>query len=137
MYTLILLLTIASPPPANQYQLRLERVLDGDTIEADIMLGFDVTLDDQSIRLQGFDAWEVSRRRRTVTVTDDELAKGAIAKKELTELLATHKGRIYLRPAKEGRGVYGRVVGYLVIYTKDGDIIDVDKWMKGRGHARE
>ena len=46
-----------------QYKIkRLIKIIDGDTFDCDIDLGFDVILSKQRIRLSGLDTWE-SRTR--------------------------------------------------------------------------
>ncbi len=127
----------AADPPISHYQVRIIKVLDGDTVRADVILGFSIALLNESIRLQGFDAWETSRRRRTVTITDEELKKGQVAKKDLMDLLEKHKGRVYLMKFGDGRGVYGRLTGFLVVYPKKGDPIEIKLWMRERGHQRK
>ena len=65
------------------------RVIDGDTVEADIHLPLDIVVQKQSIRLAGYDAWESSKRRRSVNVTDEEVIKGKEATEALEALLAS------------------------------------------------
>ena len=45
-----------------EYKCRVIKVVDGDTIDVDIDLGFNITLSNQRIRLQGVDTQE-SRTR--------------------------------------------------------------------------
>ena len=129
-------ITLAEDPPLPLYPVQVSRVIDGDTIKATIQLGFSITIANRSIRLQGFDAWETSKRRKTVNVTDEELAKGKLASKALKELLDEHTGRIYLKPAKKSESVYGRLAGYLHIYPEMGDPIDIAEFMTANGFTR-
>ncbi|HEC67183.1 MAG TPA: hypothetical protein ENI23_18045 [bacterium] len=46
------------------YPAKLERIIDGDTIVADLYLGLNVILDDQHIRFYGIDAWETRGEER-------------------------------------------------------------------------
>ena len=62
------------------YRGKLDRVVDGDTIDALIDVGFDIWLK-KRVRFKGIDAWE-SRTRNL-----EEKAKGLEAKARLIELL--------------------------------------------------
>ena len=75
------------PTPPTAPILQNIRVLDGDTFYCDIDLGFDIVLKEQVVRIYNFDAWETSRRRQTVVVTDREIAMGKVAKLNLEQLL--------------------------------------------------
>ena len=63
-----------------QYKAVLVRVIDGDTIDVDIDLGFDVWLKKQRVRLAGIDAPESRTRNKA------EKVLGLAAKARLTEL---------------------------------------------------
>lgn len=118
------------------YEVVVTGIVDGDTIKGDIYLGWNIVLKDQTIRLLGFDAWETSRRRRSVDVTDEEIKKGKIAEEELRELIRRCY-EIYLVPGQEERGYYGRVLGKLYLkmpYKKR--LLDVSKYMIQHGHDR-
>lgn len=127
------LLAAAEPTP-NRYLITSVTAHDGDTLKCDIHLGLGVVLADQSIRLLGFDAWEISRVRRTVEIDEAELAKGIAARDYLLELLA--HGTPYLTPEGRGRDPYGRVLARLTILTDRGQPIDVAEQMIRRGHDR-
>ena len=62
------------------YKAKLVRVIDGDTIDVDIDLGFDVWLKRQRVRLAGIDAPESRTRNKA------EKVLGLAAKARLTEL---------------------------------------------------
>jgi len=47
-----------------KYPVKVERVIDGDTIVVDLSLGLGVVLDDQYIRFYGIDAWETRGEKR-------------------------------------------------------------------------
>ncbi len=64
-----------------EYKFQLDRVVDGDTIDVDIALGFDVMLKKQRIRLYGLNTPE-SRTRDL-----EEKQYGLAAKARLKELL--------------------------------------------------
>ena len=62
------------------YKAKLVRVIDGDTIDVDIDLGFDVWLKNQRVRLAGIDSPECRTRNKL------EKTLGLAAKARLTEL---------------------------------------------------
>ena len=98
------------------YPIRVTRVVDGDTVDADIDLGFRVHTN-KRIRLYGFNAPESRTRDK------EEKKRGLAAKKRLQQLLDAAP-EVHLR--SHGTGKYGRVLGDLMIekdhYTTDEDI---------------
>ena len=68
-----------------EYNYKLVKVVDGDTIDVDIDLGFGVWLQKQRIRMMGIDTPE-SR-----TSDKEEKVYGLLAKEKLQTLLATGK----------------------------------------------
>ena len=121
---LLLLLTST----ANAAELRHIRCLDGDTIVADIELGFDVVLSQQTIRIHNYDAWETSYRRQTIEYATDELAKGALAKAALEKLLTGSKVTV---EEVAGKDPYGRRL--LECYA---DGVNVGETLRAQGHER-
>lgn len=111
------------------------RVKDGDTIEADVVLPWGVTLRDQDIRANDFDAWETSKRRKTIEYADDEIERGNRARDALAALLKT--GRLILIPDEdEPRDNYGRILASWKIQRGD-ELVDVADIMEAGGHTRE
>jgi len=104
------------------YRCKLDRVVDGDTIDIDIDLGFNVWLKKQRVRLVGIDTPE----SRTKNLS--EKALGLAAKKRLIELCT---GTLTI--SSHGRGKYGRILG--VPYTDGGE--DMCKILINEGHAVE
>ena len=105
-------------PRPFTYKCYLDRVVDGDTIDVDIDLGFKVVLSKQRIRLAGIDTPE-SRTRDL-----KEKALGLEAKKLLGHLCESDFVLESL-----GRGKYGRILG--VLYDEQGysinqKLIDAD-----------
>jgi len=104
------------------YKATLERVIDGDTIDVTLDLGFDVKLHKQRCRLAGIDTPE-SRTRNLA-----EKALGLKAKERLIELC---EGPIMIKSL--GKGKYGRILA--VPYTEDE--LDMCKTLVDEGHAVE
>ena len=111
------------------YRGKLDRVVDGDTIDALIDVGFDIWLK-KRIRFHGMDAWE-SRTRDLA-----EKAKGLEAKARLIELLDKVSDKPgYFRIRSFGLGKYGRLLGEIFIMDKDGNQISINEQMISEGHA--
>ena len=111
------------------YRGKLERVVDGDTIDALIDVGFDIWIK-KRIRYSGIDTWE-SRTRDL-----EEKAKGLEAKarnKELLEKVSSKSG--YFRLKSHGVGKYGRVLGEIFIEDKDGKQYNINETLISEGHA--
>ena len=113
---------MSDAPEAYVYEAELERVIDGDTIDITLRLGFDVNLTKQRVRLHGIDTPE-SRTRNLA-----EKALGLKAKERLQELCV---GRFKIKSL--GKGKYGRILG--IPYDQDG--ADICKTLVNEGHAVE
>ena len=103
------------------YKAKLDRVVDGDTVDANIDLGFDITIH-KRIRLAGIDSPE-SRTRDL-----EEKKKGLASKDRLIELLGD--GNFILESKEVGK--YGRVLGTLHI-----DEMNINNTLVKEGHAVE
>ena len=88
-----------------EYKCKVVRVVDGDTVDVDIDLGFGVWMRKQRIRMYGIDTPE-SR-------TSDKVEKkyGLAAKDFLVKW--TNAGELTLRTFKDDRGKFGRILGEL------------------------
>ena len=111
------------------YRGKLERVVDGDTIDALIDVGFDIWIK-KRIRYSGIDTWE-SRTRDLA-----EKAKGLEAKARNKELLMEISSKSgYFRLKSHGVGKYGRVLGEIFIEDKEGKQWNINKTLISEGHA--
>jgi len=111
----------------NEYDVRLLKAVDGDTVDVDIDLGFNIWLRDERVRIMGIDTPE-SR-------TSDKVEKlfGKAAKVRLKELL-TEGGVLVTTEEKNGedmRGKFGRILGDFK--TPDGKL--VTEVMIAEGHC--
>lgn len=90
------------------YPAKIERIIDGDTVVADLFLGLGVILDDQCISLYGIDAWEIRGK---------EKPKGLLAKEYIKSRLKEGEIEIEIRPewGRDGRGKYGRWLGIIYV----------------------
>ena len=113
------------------YRCKLDRVVDGDTVDAMIDVGFDIWIK-RRIRFKGMNAWE-SRTRNL-----EEKKLGLAAKDRLIELLTevSSKPRFF-RIKSYGEGKYGRVLGELFIMDNDGNVLNVNETLITEGHAHK
>ena len=112
------------------YNCTLVRVIDGDTIDVDIDLGFSVTLTKQRVRLAGIDTPE----SRTRNLAEKALGLKAKARtKELLEKVSSKSG--YFRIKSYGLGKYGRVLADVFIMDKDGKQWNINETLISEGHA--
>tara|TARA_B100001250_G_C19560918_1_gene683266 strand:- start:20 stop:412 length:393 start_codon:yes stop_codon:yes gene_type:complete len=110
----------------HNYSAKLLRVVDGDTCDALIDLGFN-TFVKKRIRFYGVDTWE-SRTRNL-----DEKKKGLAAKAFTKDLLTnSDEGKFVLK--SYGVGKYGRVLADLFV---KGHEKSVNELLKEHGHAYE
>ena len=111
------------------YRGKLERVVDGDTIDALIDVGFDIWIK-KRIRYSGIDTWE-SRTRDLA-----EKAKGLEAKARNKELLMEVSSKPgYFRLKSFGVGKYGRVLGEIYIQDSNKNTICINNQLINEGHA--
>ena len=111
------------------YRAKLDRVVDVDTVDDLIDVGFDIWFK-KRIRFKGVDTWE-SRTRNL-----EEKALGLKAKartKELLEKVSSKSG--YFRIKSYGLGKYGRVLADIFIMDKDGKQWNVNETLITEGHA--
>jgi len=86
-----------------EYKFTLERVVDGDTIDGAIDLGFGITIN-RRVRLLGINAPE------TRTKDLQEKQAGLKAKRFLTRWLTTDNANIVIQTKKDASGKYGRLL---------------------------
>ena len=95
---------MAKKPASFEYNGTLVRVLDGDTIDCYIDLGFDLKIK-KRIRYMGIDTWESRTRDKA------EKVKGLAAKARNKELLEAGTFKI----KSFGTGKFGRVLGEIFV----------------------
>ncbi len=91
----------------NEYDVEVVNVVDGDTVDVDIELGFGLCLKNERVRIVGIDTPE-SR-------TSDPVEKlfGLAAKKRVSQLLESNSRLVTVEDKKgeDMRGKFGRVLG--------------------------
>ncbi len=109
-----------------QYKAIITKVIDGDTVDVDIDLGFEVWLRNQRIRLYGIDTPE-SR-------TSDKVEKvfGNLAKDKILSFCPVGAKIVLQTKADDSRGKYGRILGELIV-----DDVNVNQYMIDNNYAVE
>jgi micrococcal nuclease len=87
-----------------EYRCKLVKVVDGDTVDIDIDLGFGVWLNDQRVRLYGIDTPESRTRDK------DEKIYGLAAKDFVVDFL-NDKDLILKTKVYDAKGKFGRILG--------------------------
>ena len=115
-----------------EYQCKIVKVIDGDTTDVDIDLGFGVWLKKQRIRFYGVDTPE-SR-----TSDEEEKVFGLLAKEFVERQLAVGSTQV-LRTKKDGVGKYGRILGEFVVgdTTVNQLLIDTHNAVAYHGQSKE
>jgi len=107
-----------------QYKIKtIKKIVDGDTIDVDIDLGFGITLS-HKVRLKGINAAE------TKTKNLEEKAEGVKARLWLEKELS-REGKWIIDTYKEDK--YGRILGTLYLV---GDPVTVNERMLNEGIAK-
>ena len=110
----------------HNYSAKLMRVVDCDTCDAMIDLGFDTWVK-KRIRFYGVDTWESRTRNK------EEKVKGLAAKAYVKDLLENSDDWKF-SIISHGKGKYGRVLGELFV---KGHEKSVNELLKENGHASE
>jgi len=106
------------------YDVEIKRVVDDDTVDVMIDLGFNTHIK-RRVRMYGINAPE-SRTRDL-----EEKKKGLAAKERLKEILASDN--IIMK--SHGKGKYGRILGEM--YVEKDQEISVNDILVREGHAKE
>ena len=110
-----------------EYSCKVKRVVDGDTMDVILDLGFDI-LYSCRVRLGGIDTPE-SRTRDL-----DEKARGKLSKAFLQECI---KGRkvVLKTKLKDSRGKFGRVIAEVWAELEEGSLRNINELMIKERHA--
>ena len=112
-----------------EYRCKVSRVVDGDTVDVDIDLGFGVWMHKERIRLYGIDTPE-SRTRDL-----EEKKYGLLAKQQIESFMPRGSMQTLLT-VKDKAGKFGRILGKFLIYDKKTDRqMTINDWMVREHHA--
>ena len=92
-----------------EYNCEIKRVVDGDTVDVIIDLGFDIFYKSR-VRLYGIDTPESRTRNK------DEKVRGLMSKQYLIDEL--EKGQVVIKTHKDKKGKFGRVLGEMYVSDK-------------------
>lgn len=113
-------------PPAYCYRAEVVRVIDGDTIDVQLDVGFNTHIH-KRLRFLGIDTWEIRGGERE---------KGLAAKARLENLLAVSRNKVYVQTVMDGEGKYGRVLAWVWVDTIAGPMC-VNMVLLEEGHGTE
>ena len=115
-----------------KYNCTIVKVIDGDTTDVDIDLGFGVWMKKQRIRFYGVDTPESRTRDK------EEKVYGLMAKEFVQQHLPVGSKQV-LRTKKDGVGKYGRILGEFVVgdTTVNQLLIDTHNAVAYHGQSKE
>lgn len=109
-----------------QYKCKINKVLDGDTVDIDLDLGFNIILANQRVRMAGVDTPE-SR-----TANKEEKPRGLLSKKKLAEKLPVGSWQIIETQRSDNNDdKFGRILGVFIL--EDGT--KVNDWLIANNYA--
>ncbi len=113
----------------HEYKTKIKRIVDGDTVDVDIDLGFGIVLAKQRIRLYGIDTPESRTRDK------EEKFYGKLAGQFLKD--QCKKGScITLRTHLDMKGKYGRILGEIIIDDVNINQLMVEQHMAVEYHGQ-
>ena len=90
------------------YKILLNRVIDGDSLDIDIQLGFGIVLQNRRLRLVGVDTPEVR------TSDDEEKKFGLMAKSFVVSWCSNRDLRLTIKNGSDEQDKFGRILGDLI-----------------------
>ena len=114
-----------------EYKCKVLKVVDGDTVDVDIELGFGIVLTDERVRVMGIDTPE-SRTSDKVEDLFGEAAKKRV--KELMEndvILITQEDK----HGEDMKGKFGRILGDFYVERHEGQQETLTEVLIEEGHA--
>lgn len=112
-----------------EYKVKIRRIVDGDTVDVDIDLGFDMILSKQRIRLYGIDTPESRTRDK------EEKFYGKLSAKFLKEQ-CKNSSEIFLKTYLDKKGKFGRILGELIVEGVNINKMMIEKYMAVEYHGQ-
>lgn len=109
------------------YDALVTDVIDGDTVDCDVDLGFDVHMK-MRFRLAGIDTPEIRSSNA------DEKAAGLKAKEYLTKLIGAKQ--VVVESVKDKSDKYGRYLARILFTAAQGSVLNVNEHMIQAGYAK-
>ena len=113
----------------HEYKVKIRRIVDGDTVDVDIDLGFDTILSKQRIRLYGIDTPESRTRDK------EEKFYGKLSAKFLKEQ-CKNSSEIFLKTYLDKKGKFGRILGELIVEGVNINKMMIEKYMAVEYHGQ-
>jgi len=113
-----------------EYKCEVKRIVDGDTVDVIIDLGFSIHFSTR-VRLYGIDTPESRTRDK------DEKVRGFLSKDYLKEWL--DQGGVIIRTYRDKKGKFGRVLGEMVVGGRNINLLMVNEnyAVKYEGQSKE
>jgi len=109
-----------------QYSCKVNKVLDGDTVDIDLDLGFNIVLANQRVRMAGVDTPE-SR-----TSNKEEKPRGLLSKKKLAEKLPAGSWvKVNTLKPDNNDDKFGRILGEFIL----DDGTNLNHWLINNNYA--
>ena len=116
-----------------EYKCTIVKVIDGDTVDVDIDLGFNVVLEKQRVRLYGIDTPE-SRTRDL-----EEKKYGLMAKDFVKKYMPVHSTQTLAtnvdKSGEDERGKFGRILGTFFVEDEENYTVSLNEMMISHHHA--
>ena len=112
-----------------EYGCTVTRVVDGDTIDVVLHLGFSI-LHKCRVRLYGIDTPESRTRNK------DEKARGKLAAKYLEDAINNGTKVVLRSKLKDSKGKYGRVLGEVVVDDININVSMIENYMAVAYHGQ-
>lgn len=95
-----------------RYNCKIVKIIDGDTVDVDIDLGFGVWIRNERVRIHGIDTPESRTRDK------EEKKFGLLAKKFVQDMLKVGSMQVLVteKPGDEAKGKFGRILGKFEVY---------------------
>lgn len=113
-------------PPTYCYRGEVVRVIDADTVDVRLDVGFNTHIY-KRLRFLGIDTWEIRGTERE---------KGLVAKARLEQMLAVSRQQVWVQTVMDGEGKYGRVLAWVWVDTVGGPRC-VNMVLLEEGHGTE
>lgn len=113
--------------PDYTYRARIRKVVDGDTVDVDIDLGFNTWMMNQRLRLAGIDTPELRGTEKTA---------GLEVKAYVQEVFNNYP-KVIIETKKDSKGMYGRWIATIWYQQEDGTWINLNQSLLDQGMAEE
>ena len=115
--------------PSYKYRAKIVKVIDGDTVDAVIDLGFRVQTT-QRLRLYGINTPEIHTK-------DEEERKAGIAAKQFVYNKVMHADAVYITTEKDKQGKYGRYLATIEYLDISYGWTNLNQELIDGGYAKE